>query len=326
MRALPIADPRLWLYARLLVPAFVGHAVQLLAEDRPWEPAAMRRYWITPGWHLYLSPYVPLAIAALLALAVAWLALHPTRRSVLVVAALYATHYLTYPWRIRNHMTTMLAGLAVVSLVWLTARASGALTPGRAEARRVDRLATTGLAAVITVTYFFAGLHKLNAHFTDPSLEGPSAAVSGLTTFWIYGDLGSVPPGWAIATAIWGTIVVETAIPVLAWRFSSLGVPCIAVLMLFHLPQVAVMDVADYPLVASAFYPALLTRGRLTLLARHAGPSWWTLTGAMLGAATQVWFMPWWGPLTVLGIFVLALWGWALGAVARSLASARRAG
>jgi uncharacterized membrane protein len=320
----PIADLRLRAYLALLVPGFVGHAIQLLSEDTPWSQVALRRYWITPGWHLHLPPEVPALIAVLLALAVVALAVRPSRATFLALAMLYAAHYLTYPWRIRNHMTAMLSGLVVVSAVWLVARASGALTRERSEARRVDRIAVTGLAAAITVTYFFAGLHKLNTGFTDPSAEGPSSAVYGLGMFWLYGDLGSVPPGWVVLVAIWGTIAIEMLVPAIAWRVRRLTFAAIFVLMAFHVPHVAVMDVADYPMIASAFYPALLSRGQARLVARRLGPSRWTVGGALLGAATQVWFIPWWGRLTIFGIFVLAIWGWAAGAMIHASLPARR--
>ena len=318
MIATPIRDLRLRAYLALLVPGFVGHALQLTAEDVPWAQMAVRRYWITPGWHLYLPPEVPAVIAVLLALAAVALAIRPTRATFLTLAALYFAHYATYPFRIRNHMTTMLSGLVIVSLVWLVARASGALTKERSEARRVDRIAVTGLAAMITVQYFFAGLHKLNAGFTDPSASGPSAAVDGLTTFWIYGDLGQVPPHAIVLVAIWGTIAIELLAPLIAWRVPRLSFATIFVLMMFHVPHVAVMNVADYPMIASAFFPALVTRGQARILARHLGPSRWTVIGAAIGIATQIWFLPWWGRLTIFGIFVLAVWGWAAGAMAHA--------
>ncbi len=70
MSGIPIADIRLRAFVALLAPAFVGHTIQLLSEDVPWSGDAMRRFWITPGWHLSLSPLVPLVIAILLAVAV----------------------------------------------------------------------------------------------------------------------------------------------------------------------------------------------------------------------------------------------------------------
>ncbi len=64
-------DERLRAIALLFLPAFVGHFIQLGTEDMPWMPWAWPRYFTTPGWHLYISPWVVVAIAVLLALSVA---------------------------------------------------------------------------------------------------------------------------------------------------------------------------------------------------------------------------------------------------------------
>lgn len=317
MSAIPIADARLRTFAALLLPAFVGHTLQLLTEDLPWTELAERRFWVTPGWHLYLPPAAPLAIAVALAIAVVALAATRarSRAALLALIVLYAAHYLTYPWRIRNHMTTMLAGLGVIALVWIVARTGGALTARSPRAREVDGAAATGLAAVIVVQYFFAGLHKMNPVFTDPSLDGESVVIRGLTTLWIYGDLGSVPPAWAIATGIWGTLVIELAVPFLAWRFRALTIPGVLVLMAFHFPHVSALDIPDYPLIASAFYPSLFTDPQWRRVLARARPSPWTVLGGVAGGGAQIWFMPWWGPMSIFGIFVLSLWGWAAGAM-----------
>ncbi|MFN9813599.1 MAG: hypothetical protein ACK6CU_28650 [Deltaproteobacteria bacterium] len=330
-------DPRLRLVLGLLVPGFAGHALQLTAEDVPWDPSAWERYWWTPGWHVHLWPEAVVALAVALAVAVLAMgaaaardAPHPRLRDVrsprlwlLVVAALYAVHYLTYPYRIRNHMSHMLASLGVVLLVW-----SILLWRRRSlEPRRADRLALEGLATLTCVTYFFAGLHKLNLAFTDLRVDDEgrslshSAAVEGLTVFWIYGDLGSEPPTLARWVAAWGTIAIEMAVPLVAWRVRRLRVPAVATLCLFHVPHVACMDVADYPMIASSFYPALFSRAEARIYAPFNRPRAWNQAGAALGVATQLWFMPWWGRLTVFGIVVLALWGYGLASVGHAIAA-----
>jgi hypothetical protein len=325
-------DPRLRAVMLLLVPGFVGHTIQLTAEDVPWDPSAWERYWWTPGWHLYLSPWVPVVIAVLLGLAVlamgaaaladtphAKLAdLRSPRLWALAVAGLYAAHYLTYPFRIRNHMSHVLASLGAVALVWVVLAAS----ERRLDPRRADRLALDGLAAITCVTYFYAGLHKLNLAFVDVRVDAlgesvtGSAAVEGLTTFWIYGDLGARPPLVARLVAAWGTILIEMLVPLVAWRVTRLRAAAVAVLCLFHVPHVACMDVADYPMIASTFYPALFSGAHARALLPSFRPSRWNVTGAAVGIATQLWFMPWWGRLTIFGIFVLSTWGWALGSLA----------
>ena len=318
-------DPRVSAVCLLLVPGMIGHTLQLLGEDTPWTSAAYFRYFHTPGWHLWLSPWVPVAIAVGLALAVIGLAVRRTRPWMLALIALYLLHYLTYPYRIRNHMSHMLAELTMLGGVWVLGWALGA-TDLRGEGRhapRVDAWAARGMAAVLCVTYFFAALHKMNAEFLSFD-AARSSAVHGLTTFFVYGDLGATPPRWAMAVAIYGTIVIEALAPVVAWRVRALRVPAVLVLFAFHFPHVAVMNVADYPMIASAFYPALFSRSHFTLLLRHARrPNAWNVTGAALGVAAQLWFIPYWGTLTVFGIFVCALWGWASGSMLRMCAHGR---
>ncbi|MCA9605357.1 MAG: hypothetical protein KC619_07170 [Myxococcales bacterium] len=291
----------------LLVPAFVGHTLQLLGEDTPWAPHAWARYWFEPGWHLYLPPWIPAVIAVGLAGAVIGLAVFRTRPWVAAIVVLYALHYLTYPYRIRNHMTLMLSELVMLGGLWAIDRWRGA--PPRS-----DRYVAAGVAAVLCVTYFFAGFHKINDVFL--SLTPVSPAVQGIDDFWIYGDLGSQAPTWARALAAWGTVVIECAVPIVAWRVPRLTAPAMLLLFAFHFPMVSVLNVSDYPMLASAFYPALFTHARFRLVLRHARrPTAFTVTGAVIGAAAQLWFMPWWGALTGFGIFVMALWGWSAGAI-----------
>lgn len=333
-------DPRLRLVMLALVPGFVGHTIQLTAEDVPWDAGAWERYWWTPGWHLLVEPWVCVLLAVLLGVAVigmggtaGWDA--PLRRLVeprsarlwaLAVIALYAAHYLTYPYRIRNHMSHMLASTGVIAIAWLALLAR----EGRLDPRRGDRLALDGVALITCVTYFFAGLHKLNASFTNIAVDAEgnsivgSAAVDGLRTFFVYGDLGAHPPAWLRWLAAWGTIVIETCVPLLAWRVPRLRVVGVATLCAFHVPHVAVMDVADYPMIASAFYPALFSRAEARIYAPFFRPSRWNVAGAALGAAIQVWFLPWWGRLTIFGVFVLALWGWSLASIAHAIVTRRR--
>lgn len=307
-----MSDARLRAIAILLPIGLVGHFIQLAGEDFP---RALERYYVTPGWHLFLPPYVPAAIASALACATIGLAYKRTPPWLAAVALFYAAHYLTYPFRIRNHMTLMLAELVVIAGVWLIGR--------RGPAARVDRWAMTGAAAVLCVTYASAALHKVNSEFLafDPAR---SSAIDGLTTFWIYGDLGSEPPRWAMALAIYGTIAIEALAPIVAWRVARLRVVAILALFAFHFPHVAVMNVADYPMIASAFYPALFSHAHFRLLLRHARPSAITIGGAAIGMALQLWFMPWLGALTAFGILVAGLWGWAAAAMIRTLVPRKR--
>lgn len=312
-------DGRLRAVNLLLVAGLVGHATQLLAEDTPWAGEARERYWTTPGWHLFVPPWVVVALAVAVVVAAAGVAARRSRPWCLALAVAYAAHYLTYPFRIRNHMTLVLFALGVQSAVWLVGALAGAADlRGRGErARTVDRFAATGVAVVLVVTYASAALHKVNADFLalDPAR---SDAAAGVTAFLRSGGLaGARVPAWVLRLATWGTVAVEAALPVVAWRAARWRSPAVLGLMAFHVPHVAAMGVADYPMLASALYPALFSPGHWRRVARSAAPSAWTLGGAALGAATQAWFAPRWGPLEVYGVLVLALWGYGAGALAR---------
>ncbi|MFK7989466.1 MAG: hypothetical protein AB8I08_25850 [Sandaracinaceae bacterium] len=303
-------DPRLQAFGLLLVPAFVAHAIQMLGEDRPWEPYAASRYWYQPGWHLYLEPWVPVALGVALVLGVLGLAVRRRRRWLAAIIALYWAHYLTFPFRIRNHMSHMFFGLTMLGAVWIAGRIQGDW-----RSRAVDRTAVTGLALVLCTTYFFAGFHKTNTVFL--SVSDASTAASSITQFWIYADLGSVPPVWVKWLAAYGTVFIECAVPWVAWRSERLRVWALLTLMLFHYPMVSSLNVSDYPMIVSVSYPCLFSEAHFRAVIAHAGVSRWTVTGAVVGAAMQVWAIPWWGDLTIFGIFVLGLWGWAAGAMLR---------
>lgn len=332
-------DPRLRVYALLLVPGFVGHTLQLTAEDTPWNSVAYGRYFWTPGWHQALSPWVPTLIAFALIGCVLGLGLSALRNPVttrvfawksprfwlLCTALAYSAHYLTYPFRIRNHMSHMLASLGGVLVVWLAFW----LGERKERARTHDLLgyddaALRILALMTCVTYFYAGLHKFNWAFLDLRVDAEGASVSGssavdgLTTFSIYGDLGSQPWWLERAVAAWGTVFIEMVVPILAWRLPRIRTLAVSVLMLFHVPHVAVMDVADYPMIACASYAAFFSREHAEALAPSLRLSRWNVIGAALGIATQLWFMPFWGRLTIFGILVLALWGYAMGSFAHA--------
>jgi hypothetical protein len=172
------------------------------------------------------------------------------------------------------------------------------------------------MAAVLCVVYLSAALHKMNHDFL--ALDERSDAVKGLTTFLIYGDLGSVPPTWMKILATWGTVLIEAAAPLVAWRIPRARFAAITTLFLFHFPHVAVMNVADYPMIASVFYATLFSRAHFRLLLRHMRPNRFTLIGGALGFGAQLWFIPWVGALTVFGMFVMALWGWTMAAMLRA--------
>jgi hypothetical protein len=233
------------------------------------------------------------------------------------VAGSYTLHYLTYHARIRNHMTLMLSGLTLQSALWLVAAGRGAvdLRGQGPHARRVDAWVARGLAAVIVATYAFAALHKCNANFLalDPDR---SAAVSGTMDFLRYGHVTRHPPRWALAFAVYGTIACEAVLPVVAWRFSRLRPAALLALMAFHFPHVSTLAVADYPMLASAYYPALFTPAQWSRFeARLARPTPFALAAVVTALFLQARFVPWWDPVTLFGLVVAALWGYAAAAL-----------
>jgi hypothetical protein len=304
-----VKDARLSAIALLVPLGLVGHFIQLAGEDFPWSVHALERYYVTPGWHLWLHPVVPAGIAVALAGAAIGLVIRRTDRWLLAVVGLYAAHYLTYPFRIRNHMTFMFAELVMIG---------GVLVIARSDRARREGWAMIGAALVLCITYASAALHKTNTEFLAFD-AARSSAVDGLTTFFIYGDLGNEPPRWAMALAIYGTIAIEALAPILAWRVERLRIPMVLALFAFHFPHVAVMNVADYPMIASAFYPAFFRENDFARVLEHMRPSVYTVLGAVIGVALQLWFMPWIGALTLFGIVVTALWGWSAAAMIRSL-------
>ncbi len=314
-------DPRLRIIALLLAPAFVGHFVQLMREDTPWTYEAGVRYLVTPGWHHALPYEACMALAAAVPIAMIGMLAFRSRGWLLAVCGTYLLHYLSWPFRIRNHMTLMLSSLVVIGVLTAIAARAGAINARTGEgpsADAADDRVVWGVALVLCITYFFAGFHKMNPRFTsaDPGL---SSAAMGIADFLRHGGITRAPPAWLMGSIGWLSIGIELAVPIIAWRVNRLTVPCVLVLMGFHFPMVAVMNVADYPMLASAFWPALFTRGQWEALEARLRPSRWTVTGAAVGVAAQFWFMPWWGWLTGFGVGVMALWGWAAGAMVQGL-------
>ncbi|MFK8000773.1 MAG: hypothetical protein AB8H86_14330 [Polyangiales bacterium] len=309
-------DGRLRFIALLLFPALIGHAIQLTGEDSPGTAMAMARYWTTPGWHLALPPWLVTGFALGLALTMVGLLLRRTRRWLLALIAFYVAHYFTYPFRIRNHMSMMLASLVAVGGVIALGRIAGLKNRSF-----IDRYAIRGVAMVLVITYMSASLHKMNDGFLGPY----SSAIQGVDAFFASGGLGGEAPSWARAIAIYGTLVVEATLPLFALvlpRFSSVFV---IALMLFHFPHVAVMNVADYPMIASTFYPALFRREEWDRLEPFLlRPSRVTLAGGAIGISAQLWFIPSSEALTLFGVFVTALWGWWSAAILQMMWAARR--
>lgn len=331
-------DPRLRAVLVLLAPAFLGHAVQLAAEDARAD--AWERYWTTPGWHLWLPPAMPLGIGVLLAVAVLAMSLSalrdaPRRRTrdarvgvalgaprawLVVVTLLFIAHYVTFPFRIRNHMGHLLALLGGASLALAVLR----LSRERVPPRPMDALVLQSIVLMTCVTYAFAGLHKLNAAFLDVDLHdasGPlSAGARAVAVVWRRVGLDGPPPTTLQHLAVWGTVALELFAPLLAWRAPRVRVVAIASLLAFHALTILAMPAADYALIVCAGLPAFVSRAEALRLAPQLRPSRANALGAALGVLAQATL----GParssissMSMLGALALGLIGWCGAALAR---------
>ena len=310
----------------LMLPAFYAHSLQLMREDKPWLDDAFIKYWTTPGWHLYLSPWFILALAAAMWLCVLGLTAFRTRHWTIALWLMYLAHYMTYPYRIRNHMTTLLMGLTLQAVVLLIGWAIGAADlKGRGpHVERIDQWIARGLAGIIVIIYLSAGFHKLNWGYLTIDPEKSSGAET-IRLFVYHGGLTSYyPPDWILAGGIYGSLFCELLLPLLILTMRRFQYPLIACMLLFHLPLISVMNVSDYPMIASIFYPALFTLVLWNRLEPHiARIGVWQIGGAILGMSAQIWFMPWWGWMTTFGVVVMGLWGWAIGAMIPATLNAR---
>lgn len=321
-------DPRLRMVCCLLVPALMGHGLQIAVEDGGadgWERVA----W-SPGWHQHLHPMVlvvvasGLSISALATTISAWRDApvdEPSSRSArtwaLLVTVLFAAHSLTFPFRVRNHMSHLLAVLGAVALV-----SSIRLATGRSlTLRRADELSLEGVALVTLVTYFFAGLHKLNASFLDVRIDGAGASITGsaaidvLRVLWRRAGLGERPPELVRLAAAWSAIVIELFVPFIAWRVARVRALALTTLCFFHVPHVSVMQASDYPMIMTLGYPAFLSREEAESLRPHLNPSAWNVSAASMGVALHLALMPRPTVLTAFGVLVMGLWGWGLGSL-----------
>ncbi len=183
-----------------------------------------------------------------------------------LLAAGYAGLSLYDLSRVNNHGTMMLFVHLCVVGIWCRAHLQGvpAMTAWRATLLPLFR----GLVAVL---YFWAVFHKLNESFLDPLWSCASSELEKLTALRPFG----VPLHWmphganARLVAIYGTLVVEAAIPLLLFvrRTRFYGV---ALAILFHTMlgmSYPAFSVTLWALMA-AFFSASTAR---TLVEKKAG-------------------------------------------------------
>lgn len=155
---------------------------------------------------LYQGRFVLADPTALVTFAALWAILRPG--SVSRLATLAAAHFIVVVWELPvvvNHWLLM----GVTSLGLLVTLLP-ALRGGRREEARLEELLVPVRAQIIVV-YVFATLAKLNAGFFDPELSCGADHYRRLAR--------SVPllptAPWAITAGIYGTLVIEAALPLL---------------------------------------------------------------------------------------------------------------
>jgi hypothetical protein len=306
------AVPRFRAFALLVLFGLVGHFAQLISEDRFWDAEYRTGMWISPGWHLEIHPVISLVIAVCLLGAVVGSMVLRTRLMLGVVAVLYVLHFFSYPFRIRNHMTFMLAtqGFLLLSLMATRTLRAKASDLRNAAILQVDNQICGGLAAILIVNYFFAGFHKLNTAFFsfDPSLSVGAGTIAG---FLEAARISDYAPHWLLALLLPGTVVCEMLLPTLIWKSDFFRELMILIMLAFHFPMVTTLGAADYPMIVVAFYPVLFTQDQWSAFEHDLLKRWdWTnVVGMFAGIAADWRFTGEWTPNAVYGILVSALWG-----------------
>jgi hypothetical protein len=308
------AVPRFRAFALLILFGLIGHFAQLVTEDRFWDAEYRAAMWISPGWHLDIHPLISLALAACLLCAVVAGLVVRKRVMSAIVALFYILHFFSYPFRIRNHMTFMLAtqGFLLLSLLVTRTARTRASELSQSTNVLIDNHICNGLAVILLINYFFAGFHKLNTAFLSFDLNVSEGAAT-IQSFLSAGHISDHAPHWLLVLLLPGAILCEMVLPTLIWTIGSVRELFILIMLAFHFPMVTTLGASDYPMIVIAFYPVLFTEGHWAafeheLLTRW---NWMNVVGVIVGIAAHWRFTVEWTPNTVYGIFVAGLWGFA---------------
>lgn len=193
----------------------------------------------------------------------------PRRRELLcVLAVAFLLSQMSSPHRIASHSGLMAGGLLVILLLgvaeWLERLACRRQPAGSVTDWYGWTL--TGLTWICVLAYFFAAFYKLNAGWFSAQSAAPGFLLQLVDP--ILAPLGAPKIYRAIlgAGAIYGTVVLELALPLLLFRPSTRLWGCLIGLV-FHLPMI-VRGIVNFPLLILAFYPAFLTVGEAHALVR----------------------------------------------------------
>lgn len=208
---------------------------------------------------------------AAVVLAAFWMLLRPTSvaRFAAVTLAEVVAVALDMPFVGSHRQLDLIVGACVLGyLGWTTMRAGKVPTPGAV----FDGIAPF-LRVSLLVVYAFAALAKMNTNFLDPAVS----CASSLSRQVVWFDPSLLDGRWQVEPAIWGTVLVEVALPVLlaVSRTRLLG---LAVGVGFH-TVLALAGNVPFTALAFALYVAFLppdTPERVrTLLAGHPGLTLW---------------------------------------------------
>ena len=331
-------DLRFQLFAVVFAVGTIAHELRFLLEIvavgplteymERWGRAMPALLW--PSWSglaLHLGD---------IALALGLLVVPRKREGICLLAVVFLASQLASPNRSSSHSSLMIGGLLMVLVLALGEWGE------RLVARRhpgIDWLGAThrGLAWICALTYFFAFFYKLNRGWFSASSSGPSFLQEPLGPILSWLD---APAMWGVvgAVAIYGTLVMEVALPCLLFLPRTRRLGCFLGAA-FHLPMM-MRGVIDFPLLILAFYPAFLkpdegeelcgwlrhlSWGRLVAAAALGGHGLWVLANTQRARITAARGLPWiptvvvanavlTGAMIVMGAYltlVLGAWWWA---------------
>ena len=265
-------DLRIQIFGALFGLGTIHHELQFLLEQQRTGPLAnyMERWGLvkpTIGW----PSEVGIALHLIdLVLGILLLVLPYRRVLLMVLGPAFALVNLVSPERIPSHNSLMLGAFAVLLVFGLAEVIEGAIRGGRPQRGVTDWYGwtLTGLTWLCALTYAFAALHKLNSTFL--SLADSTAPPFALLFVEPLGISRETALGLLGYPAIYGTLAIEAALPILLMRRCTRLLGCFVGLS-FHLAMMA-RGIMDFPTIILAFYPLFMSAEEVrALLSRCTG-------------------------------------------------------
>lgn len=202
---------------------------------------------------------------------------------VMMLAASIAYNVVKWPFVVNHILVETLINFTILAAIIWTLFASRKVASKKSTAGQhsrdqiYDRFAPV-LKAMMVIMYYFAFIAKLNVDFFDVDLSCVS---------FMYGDLVRRIPfiptaDWAKSSAIWSTIAIEAAIPILL-TFRRTRYAGVAIGMPFHL-MLGLIGHRTFSALAFALYALFLmtplqivVQRQLTRISDHFGNRWNTI-------------------------------------------------